>query len=87
MDLGAIETGLLDSNARRLRVPLNILSDLRDGQCPRGIAASDGYRRWGDKVESGVDSLQRGRRPSASESPQLDVDEGAFGVDAIGNLC
>ena len=87
MHLCAVEAGFLDSNARRLRVPLNVLLDFRDGERPRGIAASDGDRRWGDKVESGVDGLQRSRRPSASEGPQLDVDEGAFGVDAVGNLC
>ena len=86
MHLCAIEAGFLDSNARRLRVPLNILSDLRDGQCPRGVAASDGYRRWGDKVEGGVDGLQRGRRTSASESPQLNVDVRALNVNAVGDL-
>ena len=69
MHLCAIEAGFLDSNARRLRVPLNILLDLRDGKCTRGIAASDWYRRWGDKVEGGVDGLQRSRRPSTPESP------------------
>ena len=87
MHLCAIEAGFLDSNARRLRVPLNILLDLRDGKCTRNIAASDGYRRWSDKVEGGVDGLQCGRRPCTPKSPQLNVDERTFGVDAVGDLC
>ena len=87
MNLDTVKARALDRVLRSSRVPLHVLLDLGDGERARCLVVAgelDGGR--GDVVERGVFCLQLGRYSRAPEGPELEVDEGALGVDGVGDL-
>ena len=87
VDLDAIEAGTFDRVLRSSRVPLHVLLDLGDGERARCLVVAGELDRGGsDVVEGGVFRFQLSRNSRASEGPELEVDEGALGVDCVCDL-
>ena len=87
VDLDTIEARALDRVLGSSRVPLHVLLDLGDGERARCLVVAGELDRGGsDVVEGGVFRFQLSRNSRASEGPELEVDEGALGVDCVCDL-
>ena len=87
VDLNAVEARTLYCVARRSRIPLHVLLDLGNSERARDIVVTGKLDRgWRNVLVRRVVLLQFARHRRATECPELEVDEGALGVDGIRDL-
>ena len=87
MELDTVESGLVDSLVSGIGVPLDVGLDFFDRHGTWGRVGR-GHRDggWTDKFEAGVLRLEQLKVRGAAESPKLEEDVRAVGVDSIYNL-
>ena len=87
VELDAIKSGLVDSFVGGGGVPLEVGLDLFDRHRTWGrVGRGHGDGRWADEFEVGVLRLEKLNFCSSAESPKLEEDVRAVGVDCFYNL-
>ena len=87
VELDAVESGLVDGSVSGSGVPLDVGLDLFDRQRTRDrVGRGHGDSGRGDQFEIGVFGLERFNFRAATESPKLEENIRAVGVDCVYNL-
>ena len=87
VELDAVESSLVNGPVGCGGIPLDVSLDFFNRHWTWGVVGrGDGDSGWGDVFEAGVLRLEQLRVCGATESPKLEEDVRAIGVDCVYNL-